>query len=162
MANKTKMTANAAIFVFVFLLLFSIPNSRANNIVDAPIPNYLAVVIKRTQKEIQRINKAFDNSKSNNTIIYKNSKSFIRNNTANKINVANKDSKKNLINTTIVNPLDLPTLTNNVNLEKGEEEKGDSPLFFFFIFLDYILVHSILFLTLSVVNFIYILLTFKK
>ncbi|OSS41635.1 hypothetical protein DESAMIL20_1188 [Desulfurella amilsii] len=124
MANKTKMTANTAIFVFVFLLLFSIPNSRANNIVDAPIPNYLAVVIKRTQKEIQRINKAFDNSKSNNTIIYKNSKSFIRNNTANKINVANKDSKKNLINTTaknytnttIVNPLDLPTLTNNVNL----------------------------------------------
>jgi hypothetical protein len=106
---------STAVFVFVFLLFYSIPNSYANN----TVPNYLAVVIKRTQKEIQKINEVFD--KSNNTI---NSKPVISNNTANKINVTNNDSKKNLINTnakdytntTIVNRLDLSTLTNNINL----------------------------------------------
>ena len=124
----------AALFSACFIFLIFTANAKAN---------YLTFVVKKTQEEIAKFNKFFGTKKQSSIIngIIQNQ----TNKTNTKTNIilkTNKTSKNtallhteqikqffnqkqfivdnikriNFTNTTAVNPLDLPTLTNNINL----------------------------------------------
>jgi hypothetical protein len=124
----------AALLTAGFILLSFTTNAKAN---------YLTFVVKKTQEEIAKFNKFFGTKKQNSIIngIIQNQTNKTNTKT-NAILKTNKTSKNtalvhsdpikqffnqkqfiidniksiNFTNTTAVNPLDLPTLTNNINL----------------------------------------------
>ena len=120
MGHKT-----AALLAAGFIFLSFTANTKAD---------YLTDVVKKTQTEIEKFNKTFSNNtnntekqtknkqtpllqtnstislylpKANTTELSFDEQKFIENNLQN---------EKHFVNTTTVNPLDLPTLTNNINL----------------------------------------------
>jgi hypothetical protein len=127
------MFAKAAVLFavsFVFLIFMNCSSANAN---------YLTVVVKKTQEEIKEFNKAFESKYSNKNYNSnctqkqtKQTRLLETNSTVNslalhtetikqffnkqKSTIYNQKNKKRFTNTTVVNPLDLPTLTNNVNL----------------------------------------------
>jgi hypothetical protein len=124
------MFAKAAVLFtvsFVFLIFMNCSSANAN---------YLTVVVKKTQEEIKEFNKAFESKYSNKNYNSnctqkqtKQTRLLETNSTVNSLTLHTETIKqffnkkqstvsnqKHFTNTTVVNPLDLPTLTNNVNL----------------------------------------------
>jgi len=125
-------TKAAVLFAVSFVFLIFMNCSSAN-------ANYLTVVVKKTQEEIKEFNKAFEskysNKNYNSNCTQKQTKQtglLETNSTVNslalhtetikqffnkqKSTIYNQKNKKCFTNTTVVNPLDIPTLTNNINL----------------------------------------------